>query len=82
LARRGRRDRCRQGQGGHLVTKSSYKNFMIYSEFWADEEANSGIFIRCKDPKAIGARTCYEVTSSTNAPTRHTGPVRLSISPR
>ena len=50
-----------KGKGGHLVTKNSYKNFMIYSEFWSDEKANSGIFIRCKDPKAIGARTCYEV---------------------
>src|SRR5882672_6610482 len=50
-----------QGKGGHLVTKGSYKNFMIYSEFWSDEKANSGIFIRCKDPKAIGAKTCYEV---------------------
>src|SRR6058998_796489 len=50
-----------KGKGGHLVTKNSYKNFMIYSEFWSDEEANSGIFIRCKDPNAIGARTCYEV---------------------
>ena len=50
-----------KGKGGHLVSKDSYKNFMIYSEFWSDEEANSGIFIRCKDPKQIGARTCYEV---------------------
>ena len=50
-----------KGKGGHLVTKNSYKNFQINAEFWADEEANSGIFIRCKDPKAIGARTCYEV---------------------
>ena len=47
--------------GGHLVTKNSYKNHMIYAEFWADEKANSGIFIRCKDPKVIVARTCYEV---------------------
>ena len=46
--------------GGHLVTKASYKDHMIYAEFWSDEEANSGIFIRCKDPKQIGARTCYE----------------------
>ena len=50
-----------KGKGGHLVTKASYKNLMIYSEFWSDEEANSGIFVRCKDPKAIGARSCYEV---------------------
>jgi hypothetical protein len=50
-----------KGKGGHLVSKNSYKNFLIYSEFWSDEEANSGIFIRCKDPKAIGAKTCYEM---------------------
>ncbi len=47
--------------GGHLVSKNSYKNFQVYAEFWADEEANSGIFLRCKDPKTIGARNCYEV---------------------
>ena len=46
--------------GGHLVTKGSYKNHMIYAEFWADEKANSGIFVRCKDPRKIGARDCYE----------------------
>jgi hypothetical protein len=48
------------GGGGHLVTKNSYKDHMIYAEFWADEPANSGIFVRCKDPKKIGARDCYE----------------------
>lgn len=47
--------------GGHLVSKNTYKNFQIYAEFWTDEKANSGIFIRCRDPKAIGARSCYEV---------------------
>src|SRR5262245_8301611 len=42
--------------GGHLVTKNSYKNLMIYAEFWTDEKANSGIFVRCKDPKKINGR--------------------------
>ncbi len=46
--------------GGHLVTKGSYKNHMIYAEFWTDEKANSGIFVRCKDPKKVNARDCYE----------------------
>ena len=32
-----------KGKGGHLVTKDSYKNHMIYAEFWSDEDANSGI---------------------------------------
>ncbi len=50
-----------KGKGGHLVSKNSYKNLMIYAEFWSDEKANSGIFVRCKDPKKIGARDCYEM---------------------
>jgi hypothetical protein len=50
-----------KGKGGHLVSKSSYKNHMIYAEFWSDEKANSGIFVRCMDPKKIGARECYEM---------------------
>jgi hypothetical protein len=45
----------------YLVTKASYKDFQIYAEFWASDDANSGIFIRCMDPKKPGARTCYEV---------------------
>ena len=49
-----------KGKGGHLVSKGSYKNLMIYAEIWTDEKANSGIFVRCKDPKKIGARDCYE----------------------
>jgi hypothetical protein len=45
----------------NLVTKTKYKDFQVYVEFWASDDANSGIFIRCSDPKTIGARTCYEV---------------------
>ena len=44
----------------YLTTKQTYKNFQIVAEFWTDEKANSGIFVRCKDPKKIGARDCYE----------------------
>jgi hypothetical protein len=45
----------------YLVTKEKYKDFQIQAEFWTDEEANSGIFIRCKDPAKIDAALCYEV---------------------
>jgi len=45
----------------HLVSKAKYKDFQIYAEFWASDDANSGIFIRCSDPKNPGAKTCYEV---------------------
>jgi len=51
-------------QGGkdpaYLVTKGSYTNFVLRAEFWASDDANSGIFLRCKDPSAIGDETCYE----------------------
>ena len=50
-----------KGKAAHLVTKNKYKDFQIHAEFWASDDANSGIFIRCTDPKKIGARTCYEV---------------------
>src|SRR3954454_13547526 len=45
----------------YLVTKNSYKDFQIKAEFWTDEEANSGIFIRCDESKKIDAKICYEV---------------------
>src|SRR5438477_2459420 len=50
-----------KGKGGYLVSKNSYKDFQIRAEFWADHNTNSGIFIRCADPKAITATNAYEV---------------------
>jgi hypothetical protein len=44
----------------YLVTRTSYANFVIKAEFWASNDANSGIFSRCKDPKNVGDETCYE----------------------
>ena len=46
---------------GFLVSQDSYKNFIIRAEFWSDEDANSGIFIRCQNRNKIGADSCYEV---------------------
>jgi hypothetical protein len=52
----------RTGEGAaHLVSKTKYKDFQIYVEFWASDDANSGIFLRCQDPKKIADRSCYEV---------------------
>jgi hypothetical protein len=45
----------------YLVSKNSYKDFQIKAEFWTDEEANSGIFIRCDESKKIDSKICYEV---------------------
>ena len=44
----------------HLVTKAKYKDFQVYVEFWSSDDANSGIFLRCQDPKKITDRSCYE----------------------
>jgi hypothetical protein len=45
----------------HLVSKVKHKDFQIYAEFWASDDANSGIFLRCQDPTKITDRSCYEV---------------------
>ena len=50
-----------QGKGGHLVSKKSYKDFILRAEFWAGDTTNSGIFIRASDPKKIGAANAYEI---------------------
>jgi hypothetical protein len=48
-------------ENGFLVSKNPYKDFMIRVEFWASDDANSGIFMRCQDPKKITDKSCYEV---------------------
>jgi 3-keto-disaccharide hydrolase len=50
-----------KGKGGYLVSKKSYKDFVIYAEFWAESNTNSGIFLRGSDPNKIGSATAYEV---------------------
>src|ERR1700751_3285453 len=45
----------------YLVSKDSYKDFVIHAEFWADDAANSGIFLRCDERAKIDAKICYEV---------------------
>jgi hypothetical protein len=54
-------DKRTSKETAHLVTKSSFKDFQVYVEFWASDDANSGIFIRCQDPTKITDRSCYEV---------------------
>lgn len=51
-------------QGGkdpaYLVTRVPYKDFAMRVEFWASDDANSGVFFRCQDPAKITDETCYE----------------------
>ena len=44
----------------YLVSKNSYKDFAIRVEFWASDDANSGVFLRCQNPNQIGDENCYE----------------------
>jgi hypothetical protein len=54
-------DKLEAKDPGYLVSKDSYKDFQIRAEFWVDEEANSGVFIRCDRSDKIDAKICYEV---------------------
>jgi hypothetical protein len=46
---------------GFLVSKASYGDFELRAEFWVTPDANSGIFIRCENPKEVTAMNAYEV---------------------
>lgn len=46
---------------GFLVTPAPYTDFQMTVEFWVTDDANSGVFIRCQDPKTINAMNSYEV---------------------
>jgi Domain of Unknown Function (DUF1080) len=46
---------------GFLVSKQTFGDFELRAEFFVDENANSGIFIRGTDPNKIGGATAYEV---------------------
>jgi hypothetical protein len=44
----------------YLLSNQSYRDFMLRVEFWASDDANSGIFLRCQNPGNVGDETCYE----------------------
>jgi hypothetical protein len=45
---------------GFLVTKRPYGDYQLRVEFWADEDVNSGIYMRCANPAELTDKTCYE----------------------
>ena len=50
-----------EGSGASwLVSKESYSDFSLRVEFWASDDSNSGIYMRCEDANRITDRTCYE----------------------
>jgi hypothetical protein len=45
-----------------LVSKRSFKDILLYAEFWASEDTNSGVYIRAPNPKVVNtASGAYEV---------------------
>lgn len=50
------------GQGAsYMVSKERFRDFKLIVEFYASDDANSGVFLRCQDAGRITDRTCYEV---------------------
>ncbi len=55
---------------GYLVSPTSFADLELRAEFWTDEKANSGVFLRCQDTGNITPASSYEVNiwdSSPNA---------------
>ena len=45
-----------------LVSKKSFKDIELYVEFWADDDTNSGIYIRVMNPTNVSTSTgAYEI---------------------
>jgi S-formylglutathione hydrolase FrmB len=67
---------------GLLVSKERYRDFEMHVEFWADDPANSGVFLRCSNPADITQDTAYEVNIYDNRPdqTGATGAI-VGVSP-
>jgi hypothetical protein len=65
-----------------LLSKLSYRDFQVKVEFWASDDANSGIYMRCADVNNLTDRTCYEanIFDRRPDPTYGTGAV-VHISP-
>ena len=46
---------------GFLVTRRAFADFRLQAEFTVEPTTNSGIFIRCQDPRKVTPASAYEV---------------------
>jgi len=51
-------------------------------EFWASDDANSGIYMRCQNPAQITDRSCYEAQINDQRSDPSYGPGAICILPR
>jgi hypothetical protein len=50
-----------QSGTGFLVSTEQYDDFELTVEFKPDAVVNSGVLVRCQDPKDIALSNCYEI---------------------
>lgn len=54
--------RHKAGSGaGYLSTTTEFADFDLHAEFWIDDKANSGVFLRCPTRGDITSANAYEV---------------------
>ncbi len=59
---------------GFLRSTEAFSDFELKAEFWAAEDANSGLFIRCGTPaRPDSLGSCYEINISDNHAVTPTG---------
>jgi hypothetical protein len=70
-------DKMGDKDASFLVTNDKYKDFQLHVEFWASDDSNSGIYMRCADPQKLTDRTCYEanIFDQRKDPTYGTGAI-------
>src|SRR5262249_9826648 len=55
-------DKSKSKGASILVSKRSFKNFELYVEFWAEDDTNSGVYLRAPNPANVSTATgAYEV---------------------
>jgi hypothetical protein len=70
-------DKLTGKNNGFMVSDKKYKDFELHAEFWASDNANSGIFMRCGNPWLFNDKICYEanIFDQRKDPTYGTGAV-------
>lgn len=47
--------------GGYLSTTTEFADYQLHTEFWINDQANSGVFLRCPTVGDITSTNAYEV---------------------
>ena len=48
---------------GFLVSEEDFGDVAVRAQFWVSDDANSGVFIRCTDPRTIAVETIWSSVS-------------------